>query len=54
MIPLHLLGALIRRQKEVTVGLKVEVGHLDVVDVQRPLGLAQKVGAEEGHLDILL
>ena len=54
VILLHLLGALLRREEEVTVGLKVEVGHLLSVDVQRPLGLAQKVGAEQRHLDVLL
>ena len=53
VILLHLLGALLRREKEVTVWLKVEVGHFDVVDVQRPLGLAQKVCAEQGHLNVL-
>ena len=53
MISLHLLGALLSGEKEITVGLKVEVGHFDVVDVQRPLGLAQKICAEQGHLNIL-
>lgn len=53
VISLHLLGALFRREEEVTVGLKVEVGHFVVVDVQRPLGLAQKVRAEQGHLNVL-
>ena len=54
MVPLHLLGALLRREEEVPVRLKVEVGHFRAVNVQRALRLAQKVGAEEGHLDVLL
>jgi hypothetical protein len=54
VIPLHLVCPLVSGEEEVPVRLKVDVWHVYAVHVQRPLGLAQKVGAKHGHLDVLL